>query len=216
MAKKKKAKAKRPPPPGFVYRGEDARTTFDKLRFEAEAAGAGRVDVTGIYFPKADAILGELRYQFDGTDWAAVVTKDTDSDGGPVFRLWYQRGDRFQKSGVFPDGGRLVSYIRQAAREKFEGFTPSVDTLDKIKHKSALSMVPECFQVGVDPGLLASGHCRMCPYREECHPRWLTDGSESQASKMVEGPLVLDAPEEPEGVFMARLRSKVRKQDWED
>lgn len=209
MAKKKKAKAKRPPPPGFTYQGEDARTTFDKLRFEAEAAGAGRVDVTGIYFPRAGEILGELRYQFDGTDWAAVVTKDTDSDGGPVFRLWYQRGDRFQKSGVFPDGERLVSYIRQAAREKFEGFTPSVDTLDKIKHKSALSVVPECFKASK-----RMERCEGCPYEEECFRRVPTEAWGSEFEDESDKPV--PTPEEPEEVFMARLRGKVSKQDWED
>ena len=139
--------------------------------------------------------VAELRYEFDGSVWSALVTLGTDdATGSPCYQLWYRRGSSVRRSGQFQDGGRLAAYVRQAAAEKFDR-DPVIDTLDKLKHRRAASAVPECYRVGS-----RMPKCGCCPYRNDCF---------LEAARVVpkgEGVSGL----EPESVFLRRLRQKVR------
>lgn len=183
----------------------DAKAVWEKLRDQGRVEDEPTdVDVTA--FPKPEEVLAELRYSFDQTEWAAVVTKDTDDGGSPCFRLWFQRGERFQKSGLFPDGTKLAAYIRAQAAETFKDSMPCIDTLDKLRFKTAASVVPDCFRTHA-----RMPHCRICPYKGECFEELKgEDGHINWRPDINTGPE--DPPEgaeEPEDVFLKRLRDKV-------
>lgn len=166
----------------------DAKSVFDCLQFEVDP----------LIFPTPDIIVAELRYSFDGTVWLAAVTKEAVDSGVPVYRLWYQRGGCFQRSGVYSNGSALVIYLRAQAAEMFKGFQPQVDTLANITGRSPVSLVPVCY--GTYSG---NSKCRTCPYSGVCR---VCD----QKSKPLAG------IEESESVFLLRLRGKVRSGDWLD
>lgn len=188
--------------PGF----EDAKAVWEKLLLQGKVEGE-QTDVDVTSFPKPEEVIAELRYSFDQTEWAAVVTKDTDEGGTPCFRLWFQRGERFQKSGIFPDGTQLAAYIRSQAGEAFKRAVPAIDTLDKLKFKTAASVVPECFRAH---GRTAK--CGVCPYEPDC---FMVVGVDSAGIVHVTpGDNIVTDIEivEPEEVFLRRLQGKVTDQ----
>lgn len=158
-----------------------------------------------------EEILAELRYEFDGTTWAALVTLDKSGDG---YCLWYQRGIRYQRSGTFSNGKALVKYIREEAKKKFEGFAPVKDTLNRIRTSgSPSSVVPKCY--GDPPKLVSAGpnmweprdpKCRKCPYKAAC----LAEASGNPLPE--EQTVQASEPEEPEELFRQRLQDKIKAQ----
>lgn len=160
--------------------------------------------------PQEKDIVAELRYEFDGKEWAAVVTRaDIGEDG---WQLWYQRGDRWQKSGTFTHGKALVNFLREEATKKFEGYKPAKDTLEQLKNKSAWSVVPDCHHKHS-----RYDKCQTCPYEPSCFPKdavppWMTSLGETGFQKEQVAKTLEPDWEEPEEVFMKRLKGKVKSQ----
>ena len=178
----------------------DAKAVWEKLRSRGQVLEAP-TDVDMTVFPTGDDVIAELRYSFDNTEWAAVVTRDTEGLSVPCFRLWYQRGEQFQKSGMFSDGTTLAAYIRKQAAENFKGAIPAIDTLERLKGRSAASVVPECFRVHA-----RMSKCQTCPYAADCFDeldrtdlKWIVKHEPGPDEQM----------EEPEEVFVKRLQDKV-------
>lgn len=182
---------------------DDAFSVFEALRYNRDYERQCREDVSVAQFPREDDVIAELRYEVDKAVWAALVTRESERDGRPGFRLWYKQNDRYQRSALFPDGARLAGYIRQAAQEKFKTLKPVLDTLGRIEHKSAVSVIPDCFQRHA-----RMDRCLKCPYESACFPPGETPvfAQGSQFAKHWE-----DAPkdDEPENVFLDRLRKKI-------
>jgi len=142
--------------------------------------------------PQEDEIVARLCYEFDGKVWAAIVTRSEESDGG--WQLWYQRGTRWQRSGVFAHGKALVKFLREETETKFKWAKPTVDTLDSIVGKSPWSVIPTCWKQG-EP---LKDECSKCPYFIDCFP---------------DMPVAEFKEEEAEDAFLKRLHSKIQK-EW--
>lgn len=153
--------------------------------------------------------MAELRYNF-GEEWWQATVESTDL--GYKVTIGTQRGPMFdQAGGVFATGAACVKYLRELAKKKFPGWVPAVDTLDTIKHKTAHSVTPDCYQpvlAAVPGGGRGLDKCSGCPYRERC--------GETVASLVTDRAIEVAESGESDGDFLTRLQSKVRKQWGEE
>lgn len=156
--------------------------------------------------PKAFA---EVCYVLPGGEmWRAVVYRN--ADGWELKLGRTQKTDGFFPGGIFSNGKALVKFIREKVEKRVEpNIEPVYDTLHKLLTSSPMSVVPDCYEPSLatvmsykddsssDGRSLLS--CHTCPYRSTC-------------GEPVAQPEILPAEKvvEPEGVFMQRLRSKIR------
>ncbi len=167
-------------------------------------------ELGGVLGAESSKILAELTYEFDGSTWSALVTKQEGTHAG--FQLWYKRGERFQKSGTFQNAKALKKYVRETADKKFGGYVPKVDTLDRLRNSSAQSVVPNCFQVEFSENKMK---CVTCPYRRKCeNPDTLNPYSLDDVGSLDELEAKYKKKESDED-FRARLKAKV-KAKWGD
>lgn len=109
---------------------------------------------------------------------------------------------RLVDSGLFQNSKALIKFVRKKASEVCPDQDPMRSTLGKIKNRDPLSVIPECYEPAGEAvdgpggrGLLA---CVSCPYRLKCGEPPIHQGE----SKPVQ--------EEPEAVFIARLKKKLK------
>lgn len=172
-------------------------------------------------------VLAELRYDFDGTVWSAIVTRAEDS---AEYQLWIQRGNRYQKSGTFGNPKALVKYIREIAGKKFGDFKAVKDNLDVLTVRgNPDSLVPPCFgrleSVSIGPNMYGPSDpkCRKCPYEMDCmrvssgvgmnEDQGLFFEPGGDPEKLVGAPENAGKPDEPEDLFIRRLQDKI-SQKW--
>ena len=146
-------------------------------------------------FPDPTDICAELRYKIDGVMWGAIVTSAEDNEVG--FRLWFQRGKRYSKSGTFESGKALKQYIMDVAKEKFGDIVPIRNTLSRLMMGPGTGVIRDCYKQGLYSE--KEDRCRRCAFGVDCK-----DG----IAKVVM-PEVVKEPEEPEDLFLQRLRGKV-------
>lgn len=152
--------------------------------------------------PKASA---EVCYSLpDGTLWEARVYKRAPDDGRPIGCWELRLGPKKTLAGTFVNGKALIKFIRQKAEEKLgRDATPVFDTLHKIKNRDGRSVVPDCYNPMQDEASDHEGRgfpeCVACPYRSQC-------GEPSAHPKTIPAEDV----KEPEEVFLARLKAKIK------
>lgn len=105
-------------------------------------------------------------------------------------------------SGVFRNSKALVKFVAKKAEEVCPGTVPVATTLVKLHNRDPLSVIPDCYEpagvVVTDPGGRGLPACVSCPYRLKC------------GEPPIHSEEVAPLQEEPEEVFIARLKQKLK------
>jgi len=143
-----------------------------------------------------------LRYDFGRTHWAALVVAGDDG-----FDLYISQGGSCMPSGTFRTSKALMKFVREKATERFPDHYPAIDTLDKLKGRTAHSVVPECYDRVAEERAGGKGKesCPSCPYRHNC-------GVPTPEELGLTGPVADDEEvQETEEDLMKRVRAKLKK-----
>lgn len=181
--------------------------------------GGNFVDPKDTYALSGD-VIAELGYAFGDATWAALVFLFEDADGGHeylvrVIRTRDGKTTADKDAGTFTNGKALVKFVRRLASERFEDYTPVVDTLDKLKDRIAGSVVPWCYneagpndKTGGRPDDELGKHaCPTCPYESTCASVTITN----KFVAPIELPASAFSEQEQESLLIERLRKKMRE-----
>jgi hypothetical protein len=146
-------------------------------------------------------MIAVLRYSLGDSTWEAMVERAGKGEGFSLkIGHWRNNDPIYKEAGTFQTGAAVVKYVRDLASKKFSGWKPTVDTLDSIRHRTAQSIVPDCYTaVPLELGLGGKGFqgCPTCPYHSGCGDPALVDLA--SVGKL----------EEDDTNFLARLKGKI-------
>jgi hypothetical protein len=114
-------------------------------------------------------------------------------------------------AGMFKTGKALIKFVRQKAKLKCGDAQPTFDNLHKLKTRHPASVVPDCYEPMSKWSLASDSEgrglpeCVACPYRSQCR--------EPPAHLEI---LPISEVKEPEEIFLARLKAKIKAQYGDD